>query len=162
MLGEFDSVISIDPASDLEAQLSNVPAKWVVYLLADEQDQPVQMLAVKNMRASLRSRLTETPSDVLSKRVDYRAIVRKVYYKRVSSHFESDLAYFDLARAIFPHSYQKLLPDRAAWFIHVNPDAQFPRFIKTTELSLRSGELVGPIAEKGQAQKLVEMLEDLF
>jgi hypothetical protein len=47
----------VGPAADVEDMLSQVPAKWVVYLFADGDDQPVQLLCVKNLRASLKRRL---------------------------------------------------------------------------------------------------------
>jgi hypothetical protein len=53
----FDQRAAFDPAGDFEAFLKTVPAKWVVYLLADEHDQPVQLLCVKNLRYSLKRRL---------------------------------------------------------------------------------------------------------
>ena len=47
----FDHVaIDFDPAGDFEAFLKRAAAKWVVYLLADADDRPVQLLCVKNLR----------------------------------------------------------------------------------------------------------------
>ena len=44
--GPFDRHADFDPAGDFEAFLKSVPAKWVVYLLADADDRPVQLLCV--------------------------------------------------------------------------------------------------------------------
>ena len=38
----FDHSADLDPAADFEAFLQSVPAKWVVYLFADETNQPVR------------------------------------------------------------------------------------------------------------------------
>src|SRR5205823_6459030 len=53
----FDRSADYDPARPLEELLKAVPAKWVVYLFTDADDQPVQLLCVKNLRASLKRRL---------------------------------------------------------------------------------------------------------
>jgi excinuclease UvrABC nuclease subunit len=165
----FDRHAPFDPAGDLDAFLKAVPAKWVVYLLADEQHRPVQLLCVKNLRYSLKRRLggdeplgPDAPLPQLSKRVDYRALVRHVYWTRVDSAFEADLAYLEAARHCFPQTYQGMVGFRPAWFVHVNPDAAFPRYAKTTDLSLKTGKLIGPIDGKEPAQKLVQLVEDAF
>jgi len=82
----FDRKLDFDPAGDIEAFLKSAPGKWVVYLLADADDQPLQLLCVQNLRYSLERRLgTADPLEGPSKRVNYRDIVRRVYYTRVDS-----------------------------------------------------------------------------
>ena len=51
---------------------------------------------------------------------------------------------------------------RPAWFVHVNPDAPFPRYVKTTDLSPRPGVLIGPAEDKHAAAALIELAEDAF
>src|SRR3954470_11121853 len=99
----FERAIDFDPAGDFEAFLRQAPAKWAVYLLADAEDRPVQLLCVKNLRYSLRRRLG--PEDVdagPSRRVDYREIVRRVHWRRVDSALEADWVYYEAARLLFP------------------------------------------------------------
>ncbi|HLL90460.1 MAG TPA: hypothetical protein VK324_14265 [Tepidisphaeraceae bacterium] len=164
----FEHHVDFDPAGDVEALLKAVPAKWAVYLFADEAGRPVQLLSVKNLRYSLKRRLgveeAAAPDAAvpLSRRVNYRELVRHVYWTRVDSAFEADLVYLEAARACFPQTYQGMVGFRPAWFVHVNPDAAFPRYAKTTDLSLRTGRLIGPIDGKEQAQKLVQLVEDAF
>src|SRR5437868_8323087 len=95
----FDREIAFDPAaSDFDAFLKEVPAKWVVYLMADEIGRPVQLLCVKNLRYSLKRRLGGEDEAVgLSRRVNYREIVRRVSWKRVDSSFEADFVYLEAA-----------------------------------------------------------------
>jgi len=157
----YDNTLGLDPATPLEESLKALPARWAVYLMCDAAGQPVQMLAVKNLRASVKRRLSEDAPDALTKRVDYRAVVRQIRYRRVDSALESDLAYVDVARQVFPQTYRQLLAQRPAWFVQVNPDAPFPRW-QRTEDPMSPGEVFGPIQEKGQAAKLVESIEDLF
>jgi hypothetical protein len=138
-----------------------VPPKWVVYLLAAEGEQPVQLLCVKNLRYSLKRRLGGDETIGLSKRVNYRDLVRRVYWRRVDSAFEADWIYYEAARAIFPDTYQGMVGFRPAWFVHVNPDTPFPRYVKTTDLA-KLGLLLGPLEDKHAAASLIELVEDAF
>jgi len=157
----LDQKLPFDPSADFEAFARLAPAKWVVYLFADADDHPLQLLCVKNLRYSLKRRLQgETIS--LTKRIDYREIVRKIYWRRVDSAFEADWIYHDVARQIFPSSYQGMVGFRPAWFIHVDPDAPFPRYTKTVKLTDKPGIYAGPVADKHIAHRLIELIEDAF
>jgi excinuclease UvrABC nuclease subunit len=157
----FDHHGDFDPAADFEAFLKSVPAKWVVYLLADADDRPVQLLCVKNLRYSLKRRLGGDESIGPSKRVNYREIVRRIHWRRVDSAFEADWLYYEAARQIFPHTYQGMVGFRPAWFVHVNPEHAFPRYVKTHDLD-KSGILLGPLEDKHSAANLIELAEDAF
>ena len=115
----FNASIAFDPTIAFEAFLKQAPAKWAVYLLADENDQPVQLLSVKNLRASLKRRLGGNETIGLSKRVNYREIVRKIYWRRVDSTFEADWIYLEAARQLFPRTYQGMVGFKPAWFMIV-------------------------------------------
>jgi len=159
--GILDHVNPFDPAADFDAFLRLVPAKWVVYLLADAEDKPLQLLCVKNLRYSLKRRLGgETIT--LTKRIDYREIVRRIHWRRVDSAFEADCVYHDVARQIFPKSYRGMVGFRPAWFIHVDPQAQFPRYTKTIQLAGGEGIYLGPVEDKHAAARLIELVEDAF
>ncbi len=161
IMGILDRHVDFDPAQNFDEFLRTVPAKWVVYLFADAEDHPLQLLCVKNLRYSLKRRLTgETIS--LTKRIDYREIVRKIYWRRVDSAFEADWIYHDVARQAFPDSYQGMVGFRPAWFIHVDPETNFPRYTKTIQLTGKPGILVGPVEDKHAAARLMELIEDAF
>jgi len=158
----FDQHVSFDPAGDFEQFLKSVPAKWVVYLLADEHDQPIQLLCVKNLRYSLKRRLGGDETVGPTRRISYRELVRRIHWRRVDSHFEADWLYYEAARKLFPQSYRGMVGFRPAWFIHVDPDALFPRYVKTIKLIDRRGKLIGPVEDKHAAARLIELIEDAF
>lgn len=158
----FDQQASFDPAGDFDAFVRLAPARWVVYLLADAQDRPVQLLCVKNLRNSLKRRLGGGESAGPSRRVDYRELVRHVYWRRVDSPLEADWVYYEAARRSFPQTYRGMVGLRPAWFVHVNPEANFPRYVKTTELSIGGGTYVGPLEDKHAAARLIQLIEDAF
>jgi excinuclease UvrABC nuclease subunit len=159
----FAHSADFDPVGDFDAFAKGVPAKWAVYLLADAEDRPVQLLCVKNLRYSLRRRLG--PEDVdagPSRRVDYREIVRRVYWRRVDSAFEADWVYYEAARVVFPKTYQGMVGFRPAWFVHVDPAAPFPRYQKTIDLTRPAGVYLGPLEDKHAAARLTELAESAF
>ena len=161
----FTRHAEFDPAGDFEAFLKLVPAKWAIYLMADADDRPVQLLSVKNLRYSLKRRLGG-PGDEegagLSKRVDYRELIRHVFWRRVDSAFEADVVYLEAARQTFPQTYRGMTGFRPAWFVHVNPQTTYPRYTRTIEPTHRTGVYLGPLEDKHAAQKLVHLTESLF
>jgi excinuclease UvrABC nuclease subunit len=158
----FDQHADFYPGGDFEQFLKGVPAKWVIYLLADEHDHPIQLLCVKNLRYSLKRRLGGDEPIGPTRRISYRDLVRRIHWRRVDSHFEADWLYYEAARKLFPKSYQGMVGFRPAWFVHIDPDAPFPRYVKTINLVGRRGKLIGPIEDKHAAARLIELLEDSF
>ena len=51
---------------------------------------------------------------------------------------------------------------RPAWFVHVNPQTTYPRYVKTNDPTGKTGKYFGPIEDKHAAQKLVHTVENLF
>jgi excinuclease ABC subunit C len=154
--------LDFDPQGDFESFLRQAPAKWAVYLLADADHRPLQLLCVKNLRNSLKRRLGQPDPQQPSKRVDFRQVVRKISWRRVDSAFESDIVYHDLAKKIFPETYKGMVGLRPAWFLHVNPEAHFPRYVKTHTLAEKPGHYLGPLDDKHAAARLIELIEDAF
>lgn len=158
----LESQRDFNPADDLDAWLKTIPAKWAVYLMSDSEGLPVQLLCVKNLRASLQRRLGDNEQIGPSRRVGYRDLVRKIIWRRVDSDFEADLIYLESARRIFPETYRGMLAFKEAWFLRVDPQAKFPRYFKTNDLTSVEGELVGPLKDKDAAGRLIELVEDAF
>jgi excinuclease UvrABC nuclease subunit len=160
---QFDREAAFDPAAEFDLFLKEFPAKWAVYLMADDAGRPVQLLCVKNLRYSIKRRLgIDQEAAGPSRRVDYRALVRQISWRRVDSAFEADCVYLEFARALFPQTYQGMVGFRPAWFVHVNPDSPFPRYTKTIDLGIRTGVLMGPLEDKHAAGRLVEQAADWF
>lgn len=159
---QLQDTVEFSPDEDFEQFLRRIPAKSAVYLMADAADQPIQLLYVRNLRNSLKRRLggNETPSP--TRQVNYRDLVRRIRWRRVDSAFEADWIYYEAARELFPKSYKGMVGFRPAWFIHVDPDAIFPRFTKCIDLTARGGMFLGPVEDKHTAARLIELLEDAF
>src|ERR1700722_787143 len=113
----LDHRIDFTPEADFETFLRLAPAKWVVYLMTDGDGRSIQLLCVKNLRYSLKRRLGGDETIGLSKRVNYREIVRTIHWRRVDSALEADWIYYEIARRIFLTTYQGMVGFRPAWFL---------------------------------------------
>jgi hypothetical protein len=51
---------------------------------------------------------------------------------------------------------------RPAWFVHVDPEAEFPRYVKTIKPTEKTGLDIGPLEDKHAAARLIELVEDAF
>ena len=159
----FDGEIAFDAAEDFAAFLMRAPARWAVYLLSDGEGRPFQLLSVKNLRASLANRLCEHPADERTRSIPYREVVRRISWRRVDSQAEADWVYAQAARELFPAAHRKLIESWSAWYVTVDPEASFPRYLVTDHPQWElSRTTFGPMPTKLVAQKFVETVEDAF
>ncbi len=160
----FDEGLEVlAPVSD--EQISTVPAKRGVVLLAGENDEPIVMLTAADMRSRTRNRLAErTDADLAipQKRPDLRQITRKVYYRRCESRFETDWRFLELSQRVWPTRYVKMLSWKPAWFVHIHlPDA-YPYFQRTRDVYAKPGEYLGPFLSSRDADAFIEALQESF
>ena len=134
----FDASLEVAPGLD-DAQLLAIPAKRGVLALAAANDQPILLLTAADLRARLRTRLSEPVEAVRRKSADLREITRKILWKLSPGHFETDLNYLELARAIWPQTYTGLLAYKPPWMVHVDAAEKFPHFVRTREVTSRGG-----------------------
>lgn len=170
----FEVCLPVDPGDPetLEAQLREVPEKPAVYMLATEDDRPVLLASGLAVRGILRRRLGEPihESDEdeeagrprRSKRADLRPLVRKLYLQPTCSPFETDLHYLWLAKQLYPKSYRGLFRTRYCWMVHCDPAAEFPRLVTTAKFTPPAGVRLGPLPDKHAANRLGDLLTDLF
>jgi excinuclease UvrABC nuclease subunit len=79
----------------------------------------------------------------------------------VDSAFEADLVYLEIAREVFPASYRGMVGFDPAWFVQVNPENNFPRYVKTID-PRRAGVVIGPFGDKHAAARFIQLVEDAF
>lgn len=96
----------------------------------------------------------------------------------VGSSLEADAVYLRQARERLPHLARVVAERWRAWFVHVDPEAEFPQWTKTnlsiglvgkrsasTAIgggSLPPGLILGPVPDKDAAGRLIESLIDCF
>jgi len=157
----FDGQWALDGPPD-EAALRQVPARRGVLGLLAGDDHPIVLLTAADMRSRLHNRLREPAADERTKRVDLRAVTRKVVWKRTFSHFETDLRFLELVRALWPRTYASQVSWRGAWFVHVDAGAAVPRFTRTREPKKPPGRAFGHFLNTRRADRFLDAVHDAF
>lgn len=177
----FEKNLAYEPG----AALDELPTSGGVYLLTDADNTPIQLATTADLKRALRHRLSgeasadapaavsdggsetemvATPSAPTPRRprVNLAEIVRRIWWRPAGSQFELTYAYYQLARILIPQTYRKQLSFGPAWFVHVDVDAPFPRFVAGKYLRGSPGVDLGPMATQNDASRLVEILQDTF
>ena len=157
----FDEILEVQGPPTPE-QLARIPARRGVLALLGQNDEPITLITAADMRARLRNRLTAPEQEQRTKAADLREITRRIAWKRAGSHFETDLHYLELASAIWPDTYASMLAWKPAWFVHVDSDEEFPRFVRTRDVGARAGRYVGPFLDGRTAERFIDALQDAF
>ena len=92
--------------------------------------------------------------------MNYREIVRKIYWRRVDSNFEADWIYLE-AVELFPRTYQGMVGFKPAWFVQVDPSNNFPRHQDDCAAG-EARQAIGPLEDKHAAARLIQLVEDSF
>ena len=143
-------------------ELTRVPAKRGVLALLADGGEVIVLLTAADMRSRLRSRLTAPGDQTPSRSADLRGVTGRVLYKLAHSHFETDLHYARLVRAIWPDRCAELIAWKPAWFVHVDSDQRFPHFVPTREAGARAGRYIGPFASARCAERFTGLLVEAF
>jgi excinuclease UvrABC nuclease subunit len=155
----FDGAVAVEPPLS-DQQLAQVPAKrGVVGLLADG-DLPIVLLTAADIRARLRTRLAQRDPLQRHKTADLREITRRITWKLAHGHLETEMLYLDLARRWWPDDYASMLGWRLGWFVCLDPQAQYPRLVRTHDVPGAGGTCVGPFASGKAAGTFIEIIED--
>ena len=157
----FDDRWEVTPPLADEA-FGHIPAKRGVLLLADATDRPITMITAGDLRARLRTRLADNDTDRPRRRADLRHITRTVLWTLTDSHFETDWAFLELARAVWPQRYATMLAWKRPWFVHVDCDEAFPHFVRSRDVQAGPGRYVGPFPSGRWAEQFIQGLQDAF
>lgn len=145
-----------------------LPARPGVLLLRALGGEATFVGAGADVRALARRRLIEpSEQDRPSRRVDHAGVARSGEAIVTSTNLETDGAFLEIARRAAPGLKDAATDRWRGWFVHVNPEATFPRFTKRALPAgdagpPEAGVLLGPARDKHAAQTLIETLEDAF
>lgn len=120
------------------------------------------MLSAADIRSRVRARLRGSEEDSFTRMPDLRGVTGVIAWRLTVSNFQTDLAFFDVSKAIWPRRYVGLLAWKRTWFVHVDPDGSAPHFTRTDALLDPPGEYIGPFQTGRSAQKFISTLEDMF
>ena len=157
----FDGRLEVnEPFSD--QQLSGIPAKRGVVLLTAAGRKPIVLMTAADIRARVRTRLSGPQEHERTKLPDLRQIARGVCWKIATGHFETDLQFLELSAAISPKKHTSQLAWKPAWFVHVDPQADYPQFARTREVFAEPGRYVGPLPNARAADRFIGAVQDVF
>ncbi len=159
--------LSVPADRDKEVDFLALPARPGVFAFEDKDGGTLALAITRNLRRFIRSKLDPEPqSDGPSRKIDYRAIAWRVRAMTVGSCFEAEWAYLQLARSRTPSTYASLLDRWRGWFVHVDPEVEYPRWTKTSRPFASppgaAGRYFGPMPDKLSAGRYIEMIEDAF
>ena len=157
----FDGRLDVTPPVTDEA-FANVPGKRGVLLLVADAERPITLITAGNLRGRLRTRLAEDDADGPSRRIDLRQITRAAMWRLTHSYFETDLAYLDLARRIWPDRYRTMVAWKPAWGVHVDCDAAAPHFARIRGPAPDAGVSLGPFPSARSADQFIKGVQDVF
>lgn len=126
---------------------------------SDPQDAgPTQAAAPRRVASHTRS---EAPGPARPK-VDLSQVVRRVRWESTCSAFEAMYAYHRIARIVLPDTYRKNVAFGPSWFVHCDAAAAIPRFSTVKIIPSVGGTTLGPFATQQDANRFVQILEDVF
>jgi len=160
-VSRFDGQVDVEGVISAE-QLARVPAKRGVLALLAAGGEPIVLLTAADMRGRLRSRLTAPQDDKPTRSADLRAVTRRVHYKLAYSHFETDLVYAELARAIWPERYGSLIAWKPAWFVQAVRDEGVPHVVPTCRIGAGPGQCIGPFPAARHARRFAGLIVEAF
>ncbi len=147
---------------DVDSVRPDLPAKPACYLLEAEDGRPVLLSTTANLRGAVTGRLASDELRQPSRRVDYRAVTRRVRFRCVCSSFEANLVYLENARLYYPKTYGELIKHYRAYWLTIRPDDEYPRFLIRHAPGGRGVVSFGPIRDHASAKRVLDDLVDRF
>src|SRR5215468_4743709 len=120
----FNHHLDIDPAT---VDFKQIPHHGGVYLLSDAERIPVLLASAQDLRSAIVHRLSPSTAEEKTKRADLRGVTRMVHWVPAFSRFETDLRYWQAARALYPDDYLKRIPFAPSYFLRADPTERTPR-----------------------------------
>lgn len=172
------TLVPIPPEGDVA--LDDVPGRPGVAVFIDREGRTTLIAATADLRAMVKRRLgLDDPGTPGRVRHTLRESTASVVVIEAGSGLEADAIYLDEARARMPDTHRVVSERWRAWFVHVDPDAAHPQWSKTNlaglvapraassprggpRSELPPGLLIGPIADKDTAGRLIERVIDAF
>lgn len=108
------------------------------------------------------------PAEPASKRLNLRDLARAIRYRLTGSRFEQSLAYYQIAKHLFPRRYRKLTRLRPPAVLKISLRNAYPRCYVTRHIALddsgapTAGAYYGPFPSRKSAGAFAEKTLDLF
>lgn len=140
---------------------SDLPTSAGLVLFADNQDNPIQLLAASSIRRVVKNKLAE--QEEKSKRADLKSITAKIYYSACPCKFRLAIKHLDAVRKIFGAGYKDHITFIRPWFIKTDISEKIPFFSVTKKTAFKAEEkLLGPYPSQKTAATFLNAAEDAF
>ena len=163
---ELDCVLEFDPSRDEEFFSALPPRPAVCLIEPKEASAEPFFIRTQDLRRRL-LRLLGFP-DPAGKRLNLRDFAKGIRFRLTASDFEQSLAYYRLAKQLFPARYKNLLRMRPPAVLKVNLRSTYPRCYATRRIAVDAGGepsggiYYGPFASRKSAEGFAEGVLDLF
>ncbi len=156
--GDPQTIAAADGAA-LEAAVRDVPDHAAVFLVHAAEGRPYFGKTAHLRRRLLR--LLREPEQ-FSKRLNLRAVARRVEYWLTASRLETDLVSYAAARKHFAEDYAAVLRLRMPAYLKVIGSNPFPRTTVTRRLAGSLATFYGPFRNRASAERFQGEFLDLF
>jgi excinuclease UvrABC nuclease subunit len=160
----FDDCLQINPTRQTFGALKPLPTCKGVVFFTDDNDAPIQLLVAANIRRTTAYRLFPQGLTTAKKRADVSQITRKIYYCTAYNDFKADLKHYQIARAIFPKTYNEISKLPRQTYVKINPTAKWPFFLLTNKPSIsnKRRKVFGLFPTRKAAAEFIQILQNAF
>ena len=138
-----------------------LPTSAGLVLFADEQDNPIQLLAASSIRRVVKNKLAE--QEEKSKRADLKSITAKIYYSVCPCKFRLAMKHLDAVRKVLGSAYKDHIKFVRPWFIRTDVSEKIPSFSITKKPAFKAEEkILGPYPSQKAAAMFLNTIEDAF
>ncbi|NNM85447.1 MAG: hypothetical protein HKL96_06810 [Phycisphaerales bacterium] len=154
--------VGLQPHDVGNAAQAALPTSSAVYLLLAANDAPILLAVTSNVRAAVERKM-HPPDQAAHAAIKLAGVATQVRYRLVRSALAANWWYYRCARLLYPQQYTRMLGWQPAWFVACDAVGPYPRFWAANRVDAHEGTtLLGPLARQTAAQRVVELLENIF
>ncbi|HLZ51333.1 MAG TPA: hypothetical protein VKP61_11295 [Candidatus Acidoferrum sp.] len=163
---ELDCGQDFDPSRDEDFFAALPPRPAVCLIETRAENAEPFLIRTQDLRRRLQRLLG--PADPTSKRLNLRDLARGIRYRLTGSRFEQSLAYYQIAKNLFPRRSRKLTRLRPPAVLKISLRNAYPRCYVTRHIALddsgapTAGAYYGPFPSRKSADAFAEKTLDLF
>ncbi len=162
----LDFAVAFNAGRDEEFFAALPPLPAVCLIEPKENSAEPMFIRTQDLRRRMERMLGEP--ELASKRLNLREFAKGVRYRLTASTFEQTLAYYHIAKQLFPERYVDMLRIRRPAVLKINLRNSYPRCFSTRRISIDSngqpagGIYYGPFPSRKAADAFAERVLDLF
>ena len=163
---ELDCGQDFDPAHDEDFFAALPPQPAVCLIETHAAHAEPFLIRTQDLRRRLQRLFG--PADPGTKRLNLRELARSIRYRLTGSKFEQSLAYYQIAKHLFPRRYRKLTRLRPPAVLKISLRNEYPRCYVTRTIPVddsgapTAGAYYGPFPSRKSADAFAQQALDFF